>query len=96
MEFGLDKCVKCTFVQGKTKRTANISIDQSTTIQELENETSHKYLGKEEGLQVQHKKNAQNNQQGGPTQNKTNYQVIPLPKKQNQSKKRTCSAGIPI
>ena len=35
MEFGLDKCAKCSFVQGKTKRTDNISIDESTTIQEL-------------------------------------------------------------
>ena len=55
MEFGLDKCAKCTFVQGKTKRTDNISIDQST-IQERVNEASYKYLGIEEGPQVQHKK----------------------------------------
>ena len=42
MEFSLVKCAKCTFVQGKTKRTDRISIDQSTTIEELENEASYK------------------------------------------------------
>ena len=57
MELGLDKCAKCTFVHEKTKRTDNISIDQSTTIQELENEASYKYLGlREDGPQVQHKR----------------------------------------
>ena len=55
MEFGLDKCVKCTLVHGKTKITDSILIDESTTIQELENEASYKYLGIEEGPQVQHK-----------------------------------------
>jgi len=55
MELDLDKCAKCTFAQGKTKRTDNISIDQST-IQERVNEASYKYLGIEEGPQVQHKK----------------------------------------
>ena len=57
MEFELDKCTKCTkctFVQGKTKD--NTSIDECTTIQELENGASHKYFGINEGLQVQHKK----------------------------------------
>lgn len=41
MDFGFDKCAKCTFIQGKTKRT-DISIDQSTTTQVLENEASYK------------------------------------------------------
>ena len=56
MEFVHYKCAKCTFVHGKTKRTDNISVDQNTTIQEIENEASDKYFGIEEGSKVQHKK----------------------------------------
>ena len=32
-EFGLDKCAKCTFVQGKPTKMDNIKIDLDTTIQ---------------------------------------------------------------
>ena len=45
MEFGLDKCAKCTFVEDKPTITDNIKIDLETTKQQLENEASHKYLG---------------------------------------------------
>ena len=54
IEFGLAKCAKCTFLQGKTKITNNILIDENTTIQELENEASYKYLVIEDP-QIQHK-----------------------------------------
>ena len=43
------KCAKCTFVEGRATKTDNIKIDLDTTIQELENEASYKYLGVEEG-----------------------------------------------
>ena len=94
MEFGLDNCAKCTFVQGKPKRTDNISIDESTTIRELENEASDKYLGIEEGPQIQHKTMCKIISRVL-KQNKTNSEVIPLPKKQSQSYKPTCSATTP-
>ena len=37
MEFGLDKCAKCTFVEDKPTITDNIKIDLETTKQQLEN-----------------------------------------------------------
>ena len=40
MEFGLEKCAKCTFVKGKPTKTDNIKIDLETIIQQLENEAS--------------------------------------------------------
>ena len=49
MEFGIDKCAKCTFVQDKPTKVDNIKIDLETTIQQLENEASYKYLVVEEG-----------------------------------------------
>ena len=96
MEFVCDKCAKCTFVHGKTKRTDNISVDQNTTIQEIENEASDKYFGIEEGSKVQHKKMFKIISKEYLRINKTNSEVIPLSKKQNQRYKPTCSTGIPI
>ena len=32
MEFGLDKCFRCTFIQGKSTKAGNIKIDLDTTI----------------------------------------------------------------
>jgi len=58
MEFGLDSCAKCTFIQGKTIRTDNISFDESKTTLERENEVSSKYLGIEEGPPDTTQKNA--------------------------------------
>ena len=51
MEFGLDKCAKCTFVQWRPTKMDSIKIDINT-IQELENQASYKYLGVEEGHQI--------------------------------------------
>ena len=55
MEFGLDKCAKCTFAQGKPTKTEDIKIDHDATIQELDNEASYKCLGVEDGDQICHK-----------------------------------------
>lgn len=56
MEFGLEKCSKATFKKGKLTTTENIQIDLHTTIQQLEQEGTYKYLGVNEGDGIQHAK----------------------------------------
>ena len=56
MEFGLEKCSKATFKKGKLTTTENIQIDLDTTIQQLEQEGTYKYLGVNEGDGIQHAK----------------------------------------
>ena len=56
MEFGLAKCAKATFKRGKLRKTANIQLDVGTTIQDLEQESTEKYLGVNEGDGIQHAK----------------------------------------
>ena len=66
-------------------------------MQEQENTASYKYLGIEEGPQVQHKTTRKIiSKEYLRRIRKTNSEVIPLSKKQNQSYKPTCNAGIPI
>jgi len=48
MQFGLDKCAKVTFIKGKIVKAENITLDVSTTIKELEQERTYKYLGIQE------------------------------------------------
>ena len=45
MEFGLDKCAKATFKRGNLAKTENTELDVGTTIQDLEQEGTYKYLG---------------------------------------------------
>ena len=59
MQFGLDKCAKATFTKGKIAKTEKIALDVSTTINELEYEGMHKYLGIQEAEGVA---NATNNE----------------------------------
>lgn len=56
MDFGLDKCAKATFKRGKLAKTENIELDVGTTIQDLEQEGTYKYLGVNEGDGIQHAK----------------------------------------
>ena len=56
MEFGLEKCTKAAFKKGKLTTAENIQIDLDTTIQQLEQEGTHKYLGVNEGDGIQHAK----------------------------------------
>ena len=56
MEFGLEKCSKATFKKGKLTTTENIQIDLDTTIQQLEQEGTYKYLGVNKGDGIQHAK----------------------------------------
>ena len=49
-----DQCPKGTFKKGKLTETLSIKLDINTTIQELEQEESYKYLGINEGDGIQH------------------------------------------
>ena len=56
MEFGQEKCSKAAFKKGKLTTTENIQIYLDTTIQQLEQEGTYKYLGVNEGDGIQHVK----------------------------------------
>ena len=56
MKFGLEKYSKTAFKKGKLTTTENIQIDLDTTIQQLEQEGTYKYLGVNEGDGIQHAK----------------------------------------
>ena len=55
MEFGLEVLQGCT-QKGKLTTTENIQIDLDTTIQQLEQEGTYKYLGVNEGDGIRHAK----------------------------------------
>ena len=48
MQVGVDKCVKVTFIKGKIAKTENITLIVSTTIRELDQEGTYKYLSFQE------------------------------------------------
>ena len=56
MEFRLDRCAKATFIKGKFTRTTAVELDIDTTICELDQEKTYKYLGIDEGNGIQHSK----------------------------------------
>ena len=49
MEFGLDKCAKASFIKGKLTRTTAVELDIDTTICELDQDETYKYLGIDKG-----------------------------------------------
>lgn len=53
MEFGLEKCAKAAFVRGRLKNTRNLDLDTSTTIKELQQEGTYKYIEANEGDGIQ-------------------------------------------
>ena len=55
MEFGLDKCSKCTIKAGKKVKTQHLDLEDGTQIQDLEADATYKYLGIEENSNIQHK-----------------------------------------
>ena len=55
MEFGLDKCSKCTIKQGKKITAENLQLEDGTIIKDLNNNSSYKYLGIEENASIEHK-----------------------------------------
>ena len=56
MEFGLDKCSKCTIRKGKKVAAMNIQVDEDSHIEDLAEDTTYKYLGIEENATIEHKK----------------------------------------
>ena len=56
MEFGLDKCAKCTIKTGKKMETDGFELQDGSIIQDLQEDASYKYLGIEENTNIQHKK----------------------------------------
>ena len=54
MEYGLDKCVKATFMNGKLTRTSAVQLDINTTICELDQHKTYKYVGIDRGNGIQH------------------------------------------
>ena len=55
MDFGLDKCSKCTIRKGKKVAANNIQLNEGT-IEDLAQDTTYKYLGIEENATIEHKK----------------------------------------
>ena len=56
MEFGLDKCAKASFKRGKRVSAKGIPLNDNQVIQDLDQDETYKYLGMEEGEEVQHYK----------------------------------------
>ena len=56
MEFGLDKCAKATFIRGRLtiRSTMEIKLNEDTSIRELDQDETYKYLGIEKGDGIQH------------------------------------------
>ena len=55
MEFGLDKCAKCTIEKGKKVETQDFQLNDGSTIADLQEDATYKYLGVEENSNIQHK-----------------------------------------
>ena len=55
MDFGLDKCSKCTLKKGKKVASENLQLENGTSIEYLRADTSYKYLGIEENGGIEHK-----------------------------------------
>ena len=56
MEFGLEKCAKCTIKKGKKVKGTNIEIEDGQFIKDLESDSNYTYLGIEENATLEHKK----------------------------------------
>ena len=54
MEFGLDKCAKATFKHEKMVNSTNEVFSDNTVVKELDQESTHKYLGVNESNRIQH------------------------------------------
>ena len=55
MEFGLDKCSKCTIRKGKKVAAENTQLGDGNFIEDLADDSSYKYLGIEENAVIEHK-----------------------------------------
>ena len=54
MEFGLDKCMKVTFIRRRLTSVSDMKLDESTSMKELDQQETNKYLGKDKGNEVKH------------------------------------------
>ena len=64
MEFGLDKCAKATFKKGKLISANNIELDDHTSIKDLDQDGTYRYLGVDERGQCSTLKNERKNKEG--------------------------------
>ena len=55
MEFGLDKCAKCTLKKGVKAETDGFQLEDGSIIEDLQEDATYKYLGIEENTNIQHK-----------------------------------------
>ena len=55
MEFGLDKCAKCSIEAGNKVESGGVQLSDGTEIADLQEDSAYKYLGIEENAQIQHK-----------------------------------------
>ena len=55
MDFGLDKCAKCTIRKGKKTEADDIALTDGSHITDLEKDSTYKYLGIEENSNIEHK-----------------------------------------
>ena len=55
MNFGLDKCAKCTLKKGKKAVSENFQLEDGSNITDLSEDSSYKYLGIEENASIEHK-----------------------------------------
>ena len=56
MEFDLDQCPKATFITGRLTSTIELKLNEETSIRELDQEETYKYLVIYEGDGIQHAK----------------------------------------
>ena len=56
MVFGLDKCAKTSRIKGKLTHKTAVELYIDTTIHELDQEKTYKYLEIDEGNEIQHSK----------------------------------------
>ena len=56
MEFGMDKCSKCSIKKGMKIATEHIQLSPDRYIQDLAEDATYKYLGIEENTMIEHRK----------------------------------------
>lgn len=56
IKFGLDKCTKATFIKRRLTSASQSKVDYSTSIRELHQQETYRYLGINEGNGIQYAK----------------------------------------
>ena len=55
MNFGLNKCAKCTLKKGKKAASENFQLEDGSNIADLSEDSSYNYLDIEENASIEHK-----------------------------------------